>query len=246
VYKRVISKDIDVFLEKLNNTNKIQSEVRKRGSIISLNKALYFLSKKDIKNSKIECFNASLNQLYLQVSYDNNTIYEVPSYIKYLCLALLSDNKLLIELLHLNSTAIKTPKNNNHSLNIMILSAMNEDEIGINSAMETYSKQSLNKRWSSLHLKFFRTYLYGKVSEIKDVLIELESTKMKKQCGFYGEFVSDYLSVFTNAYLKLCWRKGWEIKINSPTVHMEMMPIKELHSYEINFPYLKGWKEHFS
>ncbi len=172
---------------------------------------------------------------YIPLYYNNNGI-------KAYCFTLMSDNELLIEKLAHVGNDLDIPRRNKGSLNLMLQCAMRDDIQALTEAMAVYEKYAVKKRWDELQLEFYRTYIDRDEERVKDVLTELETPKLRRQSIFYREFIDDYLSILTAAYLKMCWRNGMEIQIDSPTVPMAMMPVEPLETYEVAYPYLEGWE----
>lgn len=243
VYKRIQEKDMSIFFTKLDIPNKKQNIVRKRGGDLAKSLFIYFCIKKQISFAKQSAFTNAANNLYLFKEYHNLTIFNDYVGVISISLALLSDNETLISNIANAGKDIDIPRKNKGSLNLMLQCAMRDDIEGLKEAMDVYEKYAIKKEWDELQVAFYKAYIDQDESRIKEVLTKLETPNLKRQSIFYKEFIDDYLSVLTTAYLKLCWRKGMEIHIDSPTVPMEMMPIAPLDHYEVEYPYLKGWEK---
>lgn len=241
-FKKQKEERLPRFIEWIKNKEFIQKEVRKEGSKLSMTNALYYIYVKDFHQAKLSSFNSALNQYYLWHCFNNDYILVGQNYTQYLSLALLSDNELLIKKLGNAGKEIhlSTRKAN---LNLLLQCAMRDDIDELINAISTYEKYAVKKRWNELHIEFYNAYLRQDEEKVKEVLIEFETPKIKKQSIFHSDFIDKYLSVLTSAYLKLCWRRGCKIEINSPTVPMNMMPVKPLDLYRIDYFYLEGWED---
>lgn len=244
IYNNIVEKE-----EKENFLNRIfdprysksQERIRHRGYTLSKKIGLFSLNNSLYQNAKLHFFNSSLNELYRYKEYGTDLIFSLGVGIIPLTFSLLSDNEQLIQNVANAGKDLDVPRRNKGSLNLMLQCAMRNDIESLGSAMQAYEKYAINKRWDELQIEFYKSYLAADEIRIKEVLKELESPKIKKQNIFHGEFIDDYLSVLTSAYLKLCWIKGMDIYIESNTVPTEMMPIRPLDKYTIEYPYLEGW-----
>lgn len=59
---------------------------------------------------------------------------------------------------------------------------------------------------------------------------------------YADEWVGQFLAGFAVIFAKLCWYRGIEVKIQNPLVPMSLIPIQPLHSYDVEYDFLRpGW-----
>jgi len=231
------------YLDRIDNPiyYNVLKRIKSSGTNYSRKEGLYHLVHSELYKSKQSFFTSATNELHRFEMYDAYPIQYNHAGLISLAIALLSDHEILITKIAKAGKDIDIPQRNKGSLNLMLQCAMRDDIEGLKVAMAVYEKYAIKKEWNELQLAFYTAYINQDEDRIAKVLTKLETPKLKRQSIFYKEFIDDYLSVLTTAYLKLCWRKGMEIVIDSPTVPMDMVPIEPLEKYEIEYPYLEGW-----
>lgn len=87
---------------------------------------------------------------------------------------------------------------------------------------------------------FFMALSNGDVSRMEATLIELTSlASIKKRLGIENGFSEGLISTFGVIYAKIAWRHGYEVRVDTPYIPAEWLPVKPLASYNPIYSFLK-------
>lgn len=96
---------------------------------------------------------------------------------------------------------------------------------------------------SKKHEEFDKNYI-----SFYSGLLDGNFAEMEKALSFLGKFKSqdptteDFLASHAVVMCKLAWLRGYEVKVDSPLVPMEFMPVQPLELYDELYAFLKpGW-----
>jgi hypothetical protein len=87
---------------------------------------------------------------------------------------------------------------------------------------------------------FFVALANGDVSGMEAVLIELTSpASIKKRLSMESGYSENLISTFGVIYAKIAWRHGYEVRIETPYIPAEWLPINPLNNYNPIYSFLK-------
>lgn len=197
-----------------------------------------FFIDNNIKKAKQYFYNCGKLDEFLIVKFDSKIL----DYgINHLTYALLSDNEDLVEtysnLHHSNYDAMiksggTTP--------VYILQCLIKDNWSEFERMMPIMKSKTVKKFKmELDALYFEALAERNKGKIEEILIELVSPKIHKQRNKIHELVNEFISHPALGYAKLAWRKGIEVEVKSELVPRELLPIKPLDKYEVQYDFLK-------
>lgn len=102
----------------------------------------------------------------------------------------------------------------------------------------TLPKLPKNQQELRLDFQFYKALLNKNKNECEAILAELVSPKIHKKRND-NAVLAQYVSQPALGYAKLAWRHGIEVKVNSPLIPKELLPIQPLDHYEIPYDFLK-------
>jgi hypothetical protein len=106
--------------------------------------------------------------------------------------------------------------------------------------IETKTLKSLPKKEEGLKddYEFYKALHNSDKAKMEELLEKFTSPKIHKKRND-NPILNQYISLPALGYAKLAWRKGIEVKINSPLIPVELLPIKPNDTYEIPYFFLK-------
>jgi hypothetical protein len=220
------------------------SEKRSMISFLNLNSedlalySMYILH--DFQKARNDFYKAAVSGEYMVKTYDElmgTSIYKI-------CCALLSDNSLVIK----HYSTLRNSKWSNtfigHQFNASIQAVLLNSFTELEMQLEYMKKTIQTKKWkgSAGYYTVFTGLLNQDKGQIETGLQELVKTFGKR-----GEFglAKRYFSFDIAALAKLAWKKGFDIKVNSPLVPKEMLPVQEL-LYYIGYDFFKELDENYT
>lgn len=243
-YKRV-SNILVEDAQKTLNPNLVQSSVR--------NRLLYHHKTIGFQGFIIDKNPYKLKQEFSTVGMIATYLYEVKYShwmgfgIRYLTYALISDNKSLIK--HMASISVnpesrKTLLETGNCMTLAFISLLKKDleEVSIYlKSIENASRKSKATAYHFIYIDILNSFLHKDELLLKNALQKLESKRLRSH---RIKHLNDekYISGITTGFCKLSKRYGMHVEIDSEFVHSELLDIKPLDKYEVQYPFLK---EHF-
>lgn len=87
---------------------------------------------------------------------------------------------------------------------------------------------------------FFMALSSGDVSGMEAVLIKLTSpASIKSRLSMESGYSESLISTFGVIYAKIAWRHGYEIRVETPYIPMEWLPVAPLNNYNPIYSFLK-------
>lgn len=156
--------------------------------------------------------------------------------------ALLSDNEEIIAAFSSQETPQLIRERNNPLWSMfhvdMLQLAIRDEHEALQAKIRKMAEHGKNpwRDWCATGQDFYSLLL----RRDKDGLERLINREAVKQEGW--PHLEDFLSEGSTLRAKLCWLKGIPVKIASPLVPMELMPIEPLAHYDDEYEFLKpGW-----
>lgn len=88
--------------------------------------------------------------------------------------------------------------------------------------------------------QFFLALTQGDIDKMQTVLQEIVTPKALRARGnAEGAFTRDLISSYAVIYAKIAWRNGYEVKVDSPFIPAEWLPVAPLAHYDNLYPFLK-------
>jgi len=210
LYDRTIN-DEKFLLEKISTNEKLFI-----GSLTDVNKFLAFYSmfvENDFKKAKQYFYNSALISLYSIRKYDAPFYTNIYS----ICYALLSDNEFII-----NKFSRLEKENNTQIMGKLFIQNIQNVLIGNNDNLDIENlNKLLNKKPQGLNGldSFFLGLRNLNSGKIKSSIEQLISNHGKRG---ELELYKDYFSFEITCLMKLAWRQGLEVEVNSPLVPKEI------------------------
>ncbi|ATE76319.1 MULTISPECIES: Imm49 family immunity protein [Pseudomonas] len=96
------------------------------------------------------------------------------------------------------------------------------------------------KKMFLLDNDFFMALANGDVAGMEAALIELTSpASIKKRLSIESGFSEGLISTFGVIYAKIAWRHGYEVRVDTPYIPVEWLPVKPLANYNPIYSFLK-------
>ena len=122
-------------------------------------------------------------------------------------------------------------------------SLLRDDQGGIDHAIQVlhdYHSKAAEKRFTQAH--FLCTYGIASRNEAKlRKGIEQFESKFIKGKMIKGNLFEEILSFYSLLYLKIAWRKGMELYVDSEYIPREILPIEPLEEYTIPYWFLRDF-----
>ena len=100
-------------------------------------------------------------------------------------------------------------------------------------------KASAEQKYLDDH-HFYLALARGDVGRMEEVLRQLvEPKRVKARSNNDSGFVVDLISTAAVIYAKIAWRSGYKIKIDSPYVPVDWLPLEPLDHYDNHYSFLK-------
>ncbi|PFH10119.1 immunity protein 49 of polymorphic toxin system [Collimonas sp. PA-H2] len=81
----------------------------------------------------------------------------------------------------------------------------------------------------------------GNIAEMEEVLAQIASPKaMRGRTNDESGFTEDLISTPAVIYSKIAWLHGYQVKVDSPYVPMEWLPMEPLAQYDKHYDFLKS------
>ncbi|MDB6051986.1 MAG: hypothetical protein JWR17_4732 [Pseudomonas sp.] len=88
--------------------------------------------------------------------------------------------------------------------------------------------------------EFFAALAKGDIRLMEGVLAELISPKqIRARASAEGGYSEGLISTFGVIFSKIAWRHGYEVKVDSPYIPAEWLPVKPLSVYDPHYRFLK-------
>lgn len=88
---------------------------------------------------------------------------------------------------------------------------------------------------------FFLALARGDIDKMQSVLQEIVSPKaIKSRLDFETGYTADLISTPAVIYAKIAWRHGYQVKVDSPYVPAEWLPVAPLEHYDSHYDFLKS------
>jgi hypothetical protein len=101
----------------------------------------------------------------------------------------------------------------------------------------TIPKLSNKEKELRLDFAFYKALYAGNKGEMENILTELVSPKVHKKRN-EDAVLNQYISHPASGYVKLAWRYGFEVEINSSLIPRLLLPVRPLETYEVPYGFL--------
>ena len=104
-----------------------------------------------------------------------------------------------------------------------------------------FNKSTGNMKKYEIDHRFYIALAKGNLAEMESVLGELTSQSVARvrnietAFGFSGKFISTHAVI----YAKIAWRHGYPIKIDTPFIPLEWLPVSPLPAYNDPYDFMK-------
>lgn len=102
----------------------------------------------------------------------------------------------------------------------------------------TIKKLKSNEKTILIDYNIYKALYENNKNKVEELLEELVSPKIHKKRN-YNNVLSEFIALPALGYAKLAWRQGLEVKVNSPLIPYDFLPVKPLVKYEITYDFLK-------
>jgi hypothetical protein len=86
---------------------------------------------------------------------------------------------------------------------------------------------------------FFLTLAHGDIEGMQSVLQEIVSPKaIQARLDYESGYTADLISTPAVVYAKIAWRHGYKVKIDSPYIPVEWLPVEPLNKYDPHYSFL--------
>lgn len=87
--------------------------------------------------------------------------------------------------------------------------------------------------------QFFLALAHGDIEKMQDVLQEIVTPKaIRSRKDFETGYTADLISTPATIYAKIAWRHGYQVKVDSPCIPQEWLPIAPLDHYDKHYDFL--------
>lgn len=87
---------------------------------------------------------------------------------------------------------------------------------------------------------FFLALAHGDIEKMQDVLQEIVSPKaIHARLGYELGYTEDLISTPAVVYAKIAWRHGYKLKVDSPYIPSEWLPVEPLKQCDKHYAFLK-------
>jgi hypothetical protein len=198
-------------------------------SLVGINE-IFFLHKafvdQDMQTSKIFLYKIAMTNAY----YHEQVKGEIFEVLKVFTYPLLSDSQTAINR-YLNYSRTSYADSYSAYFGKAIQSVLKDDNVALQSNIEGLRKWS-TKGWAKQYAGIVRTFdgfLYKDKAMIEQGLQEIVDLHDKQE---QPALVGDYINLEASALAKLAWRKGFKAEVKSKLIPRELLPVKELPTYE--------------
>jgi hypothetical protein len=199
----------------------------------------------DLNAMKQWCYVAAkLDQLYFQMQEDDPDWGRgVPGLLK----PLLSDNKELIDWFAHYDLAYDMKRVENHKTHdfwvYQAIVALRGDWPRLAERCERIIADPPGATKEQKYLQDHHFYLalaQGDIEKMQYVLQEIISPKaINARLDYESGFTADLISTPAVIYAKIAWRHGYKVKVDSPYIPQEWLPIEPLNQYDNHYAFLK-------
>lgn len=102
----------------------------------------------------------------------------------------------------------------------------------------TLPKLPKNQQELKIDYEFYKALLSKDKAKCEELLEQLVSPKIHKKRND-NAILAKYVSQPALGYAKLAWRQGVEVKVDSPLIPKDILPIEPLDHYEIPYDFLR-------
>ncbi|GEM_PF-1102897 len=97
-------------------------------------------------------------------------------------------------------------------------------------------------RWIMDTYEYYLGLAMGDVARMEKALAEFVKPRfLRSRADVESGYTADIISSEAVIFAKLAWRNGYEVKIDSPYVPKEWLPVKPLDHYEDQFDFMKAY-----
>ncbi len=87
---------------------------------------------------------------------------------------------------------------------------------------------------------FFLALAHGDIEKMQDVLQEILTPKaVRVRRNDESGYTEDLISTYAVIYSKIAWRHGYQVKVDSPYIPQEWLPVSPLDHYDNHYIFLK-------
>jgi hypothetical protein len=88
---------------------------------------------------------------------------------------------------------------------------------------------------------FFLALARGDVGKMEDVLRQIVEPKaIRSRNDDESGYTADLISTYAVMYAKIAWRHGYQVKVDSPYIPAEWLPIEPLEYYDAHYDFLRS------
>lgn len=162
--------------------------------------------------------------------------------INHLSYALLSDNEALIKryanLRHSNYEAMI--KGGGTAPMYILQCIIKDDWKEYERVMPIMKTKTVKKFKMEMDAAYYEALAERSKSKLEEILSEFVTPKIHKQRNKAHELINEFISHPAIGYAKLAWLKGIEVKIDSPLVPSDLLPVKPNETYQDDYDFLKA------
>ncbi|MFN8690550.1 MAG: Imm49 family immunity protein, partial [Cyclobacteriaceae bacterium] len=156
--------------------------------------------------------------------------------------ALLSDNEALIKryanLRHSNYEAMI--KGGGTAPMYILQCIIKDDWKEYERVMPIMKTKTVKKFKMEMDAAYYEALAERSKSKLEEILSEFVTPKIHKQRNKAHELINEFISHPAIGYAKLAWLKGIEVKIDSPLVPSDLLPVKPNETYQDDYDFLKA------
>ena len=90
--------------------------------------------------------------------------------------------------------------------------------------------------------RFFLALTHGDMTAMEEALAEITSPKsIMARSAAEGGYTDGLLSSYGFVYAKIAWRHGFKVRVDSPYVPAEWLPIEPLDHYTDPYEFMKAY-----
>ncbi|MFN7186595.1 MAG: Imm49 family immunity protein [Cyclobacteriaceae bacterium] len=198
----------------------------------------YFIDK-DIEQGKQHFYTCGRLDEFLITKYDEKILDYGINHLSY---ALLSDNEALIKryanLRHSNYEAMI--KGGGTAPMYILQCIIKDDWKEYERVMPIMKTKTVKKFKMEMDAAYYEALAERSKSKLEEILSEFVTPKIHKQRNKAHELINEFISHPAIGYAKLAWLKGIEVKIDSPLVPSDLLPVKPNETYQDDYDFLKA------
>lgn len=198
-----------------------------------------FFIDKSIKQAKQHFYTCGRLDEFAITKYDEKILDYGINHLSY---ALLSDNEALIKryanLRHSNYEAMI--KGGGTAPMYILQCIIKDDWREYERVMPIMKIKTVKKFKMEMDAAYYEALAERNQSKLEEILSEFVTPNVHKQRNKAHELINEFISHPAIGYAKLAWLKGIEVKINSPLVPSDLLPVKPNETYQDDYDFLKA------